>query len=387
MPRIPRLSAALLAFAGLLAATGCSRPQAAPAGPAPVPVQVAPVIQKTVPVQVRAIGNVEAYSTVSIKAQVNGELTAAHFREGQDVRKGDLLFEIYKPPFETALRQAEANLARDKARAENARIQAHRVQKLFEEGVISSQQRDQAVSESDALDATVRGSEAAVERARHDLAYCTIRSPIDGRTGSLMVHPGNLVKANDVPILVVINQLNPIYVEFALPEQYLAPVKKYMTSRKLGIEALIPDDPTAVGKPDAAHSLQPERGTLSFVDNAVDYSTGTIKLKATFANQSRRLWPGLYVDALLTLTEQPNAVLIPSQAVQTGQTGSYVYVVKADNSVESRTVVTSRTIGSETIIEKGLQPGETVVTDGQLRLVPGAKVKINTGAAGGSGGA
>ena len=387
MPRIPRLSATLIVFAGLLAATGCSKPQAAPAGPAPVPVRVAPVIRKTVPVKVRAIGNVEAYSTVSIKAQVNGELTAAHFREGQDVRKGDLLFEIYKPPFETALHQAEANLDRDKARAENARIQGGRAQKLFEEGVTSSQQRDQVVSEAAALDASVRASEAAVERARHDLAYCTIRSPIEGRTGSLMVHPGNLVKANDVPILIVINQLNPIYVDFSLPEQYLAPLKKYMASGKLSVEALIPDDPTAVGKPDAPHSLPPERGALSFVDNAVDYSTGTIKLKATFANQSRRLWPGLYVDVLLTLTAQPNAVLVPSQAVQTGQTGSYVYVVKADNSVESRTVVTSRTVGNETIIEKGLQPGETVVTDGQLRLVPGAKVKINTGAAGGSGGA
>jgi multidrug efflux system membrane fusion protein len=366
----------LVSLAGLLAAAGCTKPQAAPAAPPPVPVRVATVVQKTMPVQVRAIGNVEAYSTVSIKAQISGELMEVHFREGEDVRKGQLLFSIDRRPFGVALLQDQANLARDKARAENARLQAERYVKLFQEGVVSSQQRDQAVADTDAADATIRADEAAIEKAKLDLQYCSITSAIDGRTGYLMVHPGNLVKANDVPILVVINQLNPIYVIFALPERELAEVKKYMAAGKLRVEASLPDDSKGAGGAVGTQPAYSERGTLSFVDNAVDYTTGTIHLKATFANQQRRLWPGQFVNVVMTLTAQPNAVVIPAPALQTGQNGQFVFVVKPDNAVESRPVTVGSTVQGETIVEKGLQPGEVVVTDGQLRLVPGSKVKV-----------
>ncbi len=349
----------------LFAAAGCSKPQAAPAASPVVPVSVATVVQKAVPVQVRAIGNVEAYTTVSIKAQVSGELTAVHFHAGQDVRKGDPLFSIDRRPSEVALQQALANVARDKARAENARIQAQRYAKLLQEGVVSSQQNDQGVAEAEALEAAVRADEAAVEKARLDLQYCSIAAPMDGRTGGLLVHRGNLVKANENPALVVINQLNPIYVRFALPEQYLAETKKSMAAGTLKVEAILPDA-----------LRRPEEGTLSFIDNAVDTSTGTILLKATFANQQRRLWPGQFVNTVLTLSTEPNAVVVPAPALQTGQSGQYVFVVKSDNTVESRPVVTGRTVEGETVIQKGLQPGESVVTDGQLRLVPGSKVKV-----------
>lgn len=358
--------AILTGLASLLAVSGCSKkqdPQAASS--APVPVSVATVVQKTVPVQVRAIGSVEAYSTVAIKAQVSGEVTAVHFREGQDVRKGQLLFSIDRRPFVVALQEAEANLARDRARAEGARTEATRYTKLFEAGVTAQEQYDHFRTEARAADAAVLADEAAVEKARLDLQYCSIHSPIDGRTGSLMVHAGNLVKANDVPVLLVINQINPIYANFALPEQYLAEVKRYMAAKTLKVEAVIPDAPQ-----------RPEQGALSFIDNAVDSATGTIHMKATFANRERRLWPGLFVNVVLTLSTQPNAVVVPSPTLQTGQSGQYVFVVKSDNTVESRPVVAGSTVENETIIEKGLQPGEVVVTDGQIRLVPKAKVVI-----------
>lgn len=358
--------AILVCLASLLAVAGCSKRQDSQAAQAvPVPVVVATVVQKTVPVQVRAIGSVESYSTVAIKSQISGEVTAVHFREGQDVRKGNLLFSIDRRPFEAALQQAEANLARDRALAEGARVELNRYTKLVEAGVVAQEQYDHFRTQAGAADAAVRADLAAVEKAKLDLQYCSIYSPIDGRTGSLMVHAGNLVKANDVPVLVVINQINPIYVNFALPEQYLADVKKYMAAGTLKVRAVIPDDPQ-----------RPEQGTLSFIDNAVDSATGTIHMKATFANRERRLWPGLFVNVVLTLTAQPNAIVVPAPALQTGQSGQYVYVVKSDNTVESRLVVPGKTVNNETVIEKGLQPGEVVVTDGQIRLVPKAKVVI-----------
>ena len=362
--RPPQILATLACLATLFATQGCSKPQQAQAGPPVVPVSVATVERKSMPVELAAIGNVEAYSTVSIKAQISGVVTAVHFQEGDYVRKGQLLFTIDPRPFQAALQQAQANLARDIAMAENARLQAARYEKLLAEGVASSQQNDQFRSDAAALDAAVRADRAAAEKAQLDLEYCTINSPIDGRTGYLMVHAGNLTKANDVPILVVINQLNPIYVNFAVPEQHLARVKKYMAVTKLRVQAAVPD---GLGRS--------EEGTLTFVDNTVDMTTGTIHLKATFANQQRRLWPGQYVNVVLTLAREPNAVVIPSQAVQSGQNGDYVFVVKPDNTVDSRQVVTGRMAGGETVIEKGLQPGEVVVTDGQLRLIPGSKIK------------
>jgi len=356
----------------LIAATfffsSCSSDKAQPVLRDAMPVSVATVVAKTVPVEVSAIGTVEAYSTVSVKAQVTGELTGVYFQEGQEVKKGQLLFTIDRRPFEAALHQAEASLARDIAQAQNARAQARRYAKLFEGGVASKEQYDQMQTSADALDAAVRADKAAVENAKLQLEYCTITSPIDGRAGSLMVHVGNLVKANDVPVLLVINQISPIYVDFALAQQYLSEVKKYMATGRLRVAAFLPND-----------EQHPEQGVLTFVDNAVDTSTGTIRLKGTFANTARRLWPGQFVNVLLTLTAQPKAIVVPSQAIQSSQAGSYVFVVTSDLKAESRPVAVGRTIAGEAVIEKGLQPGEKVVTDGQLRLVPGARVEIKAG--------
>jgi len=357
-----RLGRGLFLLTALL--SGCSNKQAAAPPPAPVPVQVARVTQKTVPVELRAIGAAEAVSTVSIKSKVAGELTAVHFREGQDVRKGDLLFQIDRQPFEVALRQAEAALARDQARLTNARIQAARYAKLFEEGVASREQADQTRADLDSFEATVRADEAAVEKARLDLSYCSIHAPVDGRAGSLLVNKGNLVKANDDPALVVLNQLSPIYVSFAVAEQYLGEIKRLLATGRMPVAAQI-DGQSA-----------PESGFLTFVDNAVDSATGTIRLKGTFANPSRRLWPGQFVNVVLRLSEQSNAIVVPSEALQTGQAGQFVFVVKNDNSVESRPVSAGRAVQGITIVEKGLAPGEVVVTEGQLRLFPGAKIQI-----------
>lgn len=367
------LAMVVVALALALSSGGCAQQKAASAPPQPaVPVTVATVSKKSVPIVLHAIGNVEAFRTVSIKAQVSAEVMAIHFQEGQDVKKGDLLFTLDKRPFEAALQQAQANLVKDKAQAEIARVQAQRYAKLFQAGVVPKEQFDQLEATADASDAAVNADQAAVEYAKLQLQYCSIYSPIDGRTGAIMLHIGNLTKAADVPILVVINQVNPIYVDFSIPEQYLAQVKQYMAGGKLMVQALLPGD-----------SKHPEVGTLSFIDNSVDTTTGTIKLKGTFENPKRRLWPGQFVDAVLRLSEQENAIVVPSQAVQTGQEGQYVFVVKQGNTAESRKVVVARSLDGETVISKGLQPGETVITDGQLRLVDGMKVQIKAGSAGG----
>ncbi len=329
-----------------------------------VPVAVATAVEKTVPIEVRTIGTGEAFSTVTVKAQIEGQLEKVLFTEGQYVQKGDSLFSIDPRPFEAELRQAEANLARDIAQEKNAKAQADRYQKLFADGIVSKEQYDQFRTNADALDAAVRADRAAEENARIRLEYCSVRSPIAGRTGSLMVHEGNVVKANET-VLVIINQIRPIYVTFSVPEQYLPDIKKFMSAGRLPVEALLP-----------GAEQDPAKGTLTFVDNTVDSATGTIKLKATFTNVDRRLWPGQFVNVALRLSERPNAVAVPSQAVQTGQSGSYLFIVKPDGTVDSRPVVPGSTYGGETVIEKGLEAGETVVTDGQLRLIPGAKVEI-----------
>ncbi len=355
---------AAVAFLSACSQNGARGDVAQPFMSVVAPVTVAPVAQKTVPVELRAIGNVEAYSTVSVKSQVEGQLERVYFREGQDVKKGDLLFTIDSRPFEAALRQAEANLARDQAQEKNARAQADRSEKLFESGIVSKDQFDQVRTNFDALQAAVRADQAAVENAKIQLGYCSIRSPVEGRTGNLMVHEGNVVKANDTA-LVVINQINPLYVDFSVPEQFLPEIKKYQTRGKLKVEAIMPNE-----------EARPEQGVLTFVNNAVDSGTGTILLKGTFPNAEKRLWPGQFVNVVLVLTSLPNAVVVPSQAVQTGQQGQYAFVVKPDLTVDLRPVATGETIGGETVIEKGLQPGEKVVTDGQLLLRPGAKVEV-----------
>src|SRR5262245_19056674 len=364
-----------------------------------VPVITAVITQKDVPLELRAIGAVEAYSVVAVKPQVGGELTKAHFTEGQFVNKGDTLFTIDPRPFETSLKQAEANLAksmalekqaeanlaRDMTQAKNATAQAERYASLLENGVVSREQHDQIRTTADALAETVRADKANVETAqkaieadsatvqsaRLQLSFTTVRAPIDGRTGSLMVNQGNLVRTRDTTPLVVTNQVNPIRVTFSAPENQLSEIKSYMAWGKLRAQVSLPND--------EAH---PEPGTLEFVDNAVDNTTGTIKLKAVFANTERRLWPGQFVNIVLTLTTQAGAVVAPSQAVQTGQQGQFVFVVKPDQTAEMRPVVVTHTVTDGSVIESGVKPGEMVVTDGQLRLVPGAKVKVRNEEAG-----
>ena len=368
-PRLTLVAAGL----GLLAA--CTGTKAAPGPPPPVPVLAATVAQKNVPVRVHAIGTVEAYSTVSVKTQITGELTGVYFKEGDDVRKGQLIFTLDKRPLEAELNRAQSNLAKDEAAAANARLQQKRYEALVKAGVVSKEQYDQLESSAQAADAAVAADKAAVENAKVQLIYCSIYSPINGRTGNLIVHQGNMIKANDVPALVNINQVEPIYVSFTVPQQYLAEVKQYARGGNLPVEAVIPG---VTGK----DARGPVRGKLSFIDNQVDSTTGTIKLKGVFVNGDRRLWPGQFVDTYLTLKTQPNALVIPSQAIQNGQQGTFVYVIKDDNTVEARTITTSDTEQQgEVIVQKGLAAGERIVTDGQLRLVPGSKVQIKPAAA------
>lgn len=356
-----RFAWAVLAASLMAMLSACSGSKASVPEQAAVPVTAAEVEQKAVPLQVHAIGSIEAYSNVSIKTQITGELTGVFFKEGDDVKKGQLLFTLDKRPYQAALQQAEANLARDKAQAENARAQAKRYQDLAKAGVISREQNEQFQSSSNAMDAAVAADKAAIENARVQLQYCSIYSPINGRTGNLMIHQGNMIKANDTPFLVSINQVEPIYATFTIPEQSLADIKKYEAKGKtLEANALIPND------------SRPAVGRLSFLDNTVDSATGTIKLKAQFANRDRRLWPGQFVDVILTLANQPNAIVVPSQALQNGQQGQFVFVIKRDMSVEARPIVLDRSMNGLAVISKGLTPGEQVVTDGQLRLVPGS---------------
>lgn len=364
------LRSLLIGILGLLFlaffSSACSNEKSKKPVSAPIPVTVSIAIQKTVPVELRAIGNVQAYSTVTVKSKVGGELVGVHFKEGQDVKKGAPLFTIDPRPYEAALKQAEANLGRDLAQAKHAREDARRYESLIQKGVVPQQQYDKFRTDADALEATVLADRAAVENARIQLGYCSIHSPIDGRTGSLIVQQGNHIKAEDIN-LVVINQIVPIDVAFSVPEQFLSEIKKYMALGKLQVEALVPMD-----------DERPERGVITFIDNAVDTNTGTIRLKGTFANREKKLWPGQFVNVVLTLTTEPNAIVVPSQAIETGQEGQYIFVVKEDLSVESRPVVAGRSMNNETVVKKGLNPNEKVVTDGQLRLYPGARVEIKT---------
>jgi multidrug efflux system membrane fusion protein len=347
----------------MLACAGGRKPDQAMAGPRTVPVTVSTAVQKDVPLQITAIGAVEPMNTVQVKTMISGEITGVAFKEGQDVRKGQLLFTIDRRAIEADLRRAQATLAKDRATQLQARADAARYAALGKEGVVARQMADQMEASANAADELVRADEAAVQNAKVQLQYAEIYSPINGRTGNLSVQLGNVVKANDAS-LVSINQVAPIYVTFSIPEQYLAEVKKYGALHKLAVAAAIPNDP------------QPALGVLTFVDNAVDRQTGTIKLKGTFENADRRLWPGQFVNVTLTLATQPNALVVPTQAVQNGQDGQYVYVIRADNTAESRPVKIARTVGGQAVVESGIAPGDKVVTDGQLRLLPGVKVEI-----------
>ena len=333
-----------------------------------MPVTVAQAMVKAVPVELQAVGSVEAYATVTVKSQVEGELTEAHLREGQCVQVGDRLFTIDRRPFQARLKQMEANLARDRAQLANARSQRQRNAAVVAKGYVSQEQYDQAAANAAALEATVRADEAAVENAQLQLDYCAIRSPITGCAGEIHVDRGNVVKANDADHpLVVIRQIRPIYVGFSIPERYLPEVRKYMAAGK----------PTVLAAP-AGHADRSFKGELTFVDNTVNTAAGTILLKATFANEDAALWPGQFVNVKLQLASQ-DGVVVPSQAVQTGQEGQYLFVLKPDLTVDYRQVKVARTVGGEAIIAKGVEPDDRVVTDGQLRLFPGATVKIVAG--------
>jgi len=373
-PRRAASASVLLASVSValtMGAAACAKPAGPPAAET-VPVRIGQVVQKPVALQIRNVGTVQAYTAVTVRALVAGEIMQVHFREGQDVAKGDLLFTIDPRPYQAALAQAEAALARDRAQEANAAADAQRYEDLVAKDYVTRQQYDGVIANQKALGATVRSDEAALERARLDLAYCSIRSPIDGRTGAVMVQVGNIVKSNDAT-LVAINQVVPIYVSFAVPERDLAEIRKRQAQGKLTVQA-----------EDAATNQPISRGELTFVDNTVDRATGTIILKATFANPDRALWPGEFVNAVLTLATDQKAVVAPTSAIQNGQQGTYAYVVKADQTVESRPVTVARNAPEGAVIAKGLAPGETVVTDGQLRLSPGAKVEVVTGQAPGA---
>lgn len=337
----------------------------APRGTPAVPVTVARVEQQSIPVRLNAIGNVEAYATVAVKARVDGQILEVNFREGQPVKKGEVLFRIDPRPFQAALRQAEANALRDRAARDHSVAQEKRYQELLDKNFISKDAYAKIRTDAATAEATAKASQAALENARLNLEYCTIHSPLDGYVGRVLLQAGNLVRANDQNPLVVINQVRPIYVNFGIPEQHLAEVRKYMAAGPLAaeVQAFDPQQPAP-------------RGTLIFVDNAVDPSTGTIRLRAQFANADATLWPGQFVSVSLRLYEQADALVIPSAAVQTGPDGQYVYVVGEDLTAEVRRVTVQRTEGERAIVAQGLARNERVVTRGQLRLGPKVRVQI-----------
>ena len=372
--------------------SGCvSQKAPPPMGPPPIPVTLATVTTQAVQQEVSAIGSVEPSSTVQVRAQVAGELIRASFTEGKNVKKGDLLFQIDPRPFREALHQAEAavardrallaqaqaNVSRDQAQQKNAEVDANRSQQLVKEGIMARSQYDISRTNADVYAESVRADQAAiqsarasmdsdlsaVERAKLDLSFCDIRAPISGRTGNLLMHVGNYVKANGDTSLVVINQIEPAFVSFSVPEDKLAAIRRLSSAGKLIVRVTTKDAPD-----------KQVTGTLSVVDNTVDPTTGTIRLKATFTNSGSVLWPGQFVNVNLALDTNSSAVVVPSEAVQAGQKGSFIYVVKADQSVESRIVTTGQLVDTKIVITSGIKSGETVVTDGQLLLAPGAKV-------------
>lgn len=334
-----------------------------------VPVSVAEVQEKSVPLRLQAIGNVEAFATVALKARVDGQIIAVNFQEGKEVRKGDVLFRIDSRPFEAILRQVEATHARDAAQRDQARSQERRYLELLEKNFVSKEAYAQIRTNADTAEAVVKASQASMESARLNVEYSTIRSPIDGYAGKVLLQNGNMVKANDTNPLVVVNQVKPIYTTFSVPEQSLPLIRKQMAGGSLPVEVSPPSSDSGAGKVIAT-------GALTFVDNSVDTTTGTIKLKARFDNKDAALWPGQFVTVSLRLLEQSDALVVPSQAVQTGPKGQFVFVLKPDMSTEVRPVVVMRTVGADSIIAKGLAKSERVVTRGQLRISPGVKVVV-----------
>lgn len=362
--QIGMMLAVVIPLTVLLAGCGKEQSKGPPAKP-PVPVKIGQATSRTVPLQVRAVGTVEARSTVEIRARVGGQLTQVHFSEGQDVGKGAPLFTIDPVPFQIALRQAEARLQKDQALAATAREKERRYQVLVGEGLISRQDYDLIKAEAESLEASVAADRAAVDDAKLQLSWCHLTAPLTGRTGSLMAHAGDLVAANGSQPLLIIHQIEPIDVSFTIPEKELPRVRAAMQGSALPVAALLPGE-----------EQQPETGELTFIDNAVDTRTGTIRLKASFANAGRRLWPGQFVTVMITLASFDNATVVPSAAVQTGQKGTFVYIARSDGTAELRPVKTGIAFEDATIVTEGVKPGETVVVDGQLRLYPDAKLDI-----------
>jgi multidrug efflux system membrane fusion protein len=372
-----RVASGLILSMVVVAVGACSESQARQPQPQPdasppaVPIAAAPAVRKDMPLEVSVIGAVEAYATVTVRAQITGELTSVKFEQGDDVQAGQELFNLDRRPLEAALLQASATLERDSVQAANAKVILQRYEELVQRGIVAREQRDTARTAVAALDATLASDRAAVENAKVQLQYSTIRAPISGRTGALMVSAGNLVRANDQTPLVTINQVTPIYVSFAFPEAQLPELRRYMAQGTLGVAVSSANDsgPRALGR-------------ITFVDNAVDQTTGTIRVKGTFPNEDRHLWPGQFVNVVVRLTTETNAIVVPSIAVQTGPDGYYVFLVKPDQTVELRPVTVARLAGTETVIKDGLAAGDSVVTDGHLRLVPGSRVSVRGAKAG-----
>jgi multidrug efflux system membrane fusion protein len=372
MKRLPLLGS--LALGAALIAAGCAGGDTPPrsgragnGGNADIPVTTAEVVQKTMPLTITVIGSAEAYSNVAVHPQITGELTSVDFKEGDDIHKGDIIFTLDFRPLESALEQAEAALARDTAQADNARASAARYDDLQSRGIAPLEQADQARTSAAARDATVLADRAAVENAKVQLRYATIFAPLTGRTGALMVHPGNLVRANDTTPLVVINQISPIYVSFGIPEGQLPDLKRYLAAGSVAVEAAAPGVAT------------PSKGHITFIDNAVDPTTGQIKVKASFPNDDRQLWPGQFVHVTVTLKLDQRAIVVPTGAVQEGTDGRYVFVLKPDRTVDMRSVAVDREIEDATVVQSGLAQGDIVVTDGQDRLSTGSKVTVKSG--------
>ena len=369
MPPAPPFIRAL-AFATVAACVlaGCGDKAAAPLdakkSASAVPVLTATVAQKRMPVRLHAIGTVEPVASVAIKARVDGLITRAYVRDGQDVVKGDLLFQLDPKPFESQMAHAQADLARDVAQLEHSKGQERRYKELLERNFVSPEAYAQVSANLRALESTIKGDESEVNRTRINLGYATMRSPITGRAGKVLLSEGNLVKANDSVAMVVINQLSPIYVSLSIPQQYFEEIRRMQAKSPLPVEV-----PPEYGK---------TAGKLAFSDNTIDASTGTIKLRGRFDNAGKLLWPGQFVDSWLTLREEPAARVVPSQALQNGPKGQYVYVVKPDATAEQREVVVARIEGGEAVIASGLEPGESVVVDGASRLLPGSKVSAKT---------
>ncbi len=347
-----------------------AQPKEGPRAPQAVPVVATAAVRKAVPVRLEAIGTVQPIATVVVKSRIDGQIVKVPIRDGQEVKAGDPLFVLDSRAIEAQARQAEAQLARDRAQLANAKREAERQAQLVSKNYTAAATYDTAQTTAATMEATVRADEAALDNMKVQITYYTITTPIDGRVGAVLLKAGNNVKANDTITLATVNQMHPIYVAFSVPQRELPSIREAMTGRDLEVTAHAPGDNAPV-----------EIGKLAFVDNAVDATTGTITLKGAFDNAKDRLWPGQFVNVSLTLRVEPNALVIPAQAVQVGQNGSYVYVIKPDKTVEPRDVTVGRSIGGESIIAKGLDEGEQVVVDGQLRLTKGTLVEPRPAAA------